>query len=79
MWLPDEKFFIKTHVAGSILTLVCGVSLIIICLFPALYPGIYKILVDDRISLVIPYLLFVALGESVFSIWYFLFRKVDGN
>ncbi len=77
MWLPDESFFIKSHVAGSILTLVCGVSLIVICLFPAFFPGIYKILVDDRISLVIPYLLFVALGESVFSIWYFLFRKGD--
>lgn len=77
MWLPNENFFIKTHVVGSIATLVCGVSIVIICLFPSLFPGIYRILIDDRIGIVIPYLLFIALGESVFSIWYFLFRKGD--
>jgi len=75
MWLPDEGFFIKTHIVGSIATLACGVSIILICLVPSFFPGIYRLLVDDRISIVIPYLLFIALGESIFSIWYFLFRK----
>jgi len=77
MWLPDESFFIKTHIIGSITTLACCVSIIFICLVPSFFPGIYKLLVDERISIVIPYLLFVALGESIFSIWYFLFRKED--
>ena len=75
MWLPNEKFFIKTHIAGSIATLICGVSIIVIALVPSLFPSIYNLLVDDRIGIVIPYLLFIALGESIFSIWYFLFRK----
>jgi len=77
MWLPDESFFIKTHIIGSITTLACCVSIIFICLVPSFFPGIYKLLVDERISIVVPYLLFVALGESIFSIWYFLFRKED--
>ena len=77
MWLPDESFFIKTHIIGSITTLACCVSIIFICLVPSFFPGIYKLLVDDRIGIILPYLLFVALGESVFSIWYFLFRKGD--
>jgi hypothetical protein len=75
MWLPDEKFFIKTHVAASIATLVCCVSIIVICLVPSFFPSVYRLLVDDRIGIVIPYLLFIALGESIFSIWYFLIRK----
>jgi hypothetical protein len=75
MWQPKESFFIKSHIAGSIATLVCGVSIILICLVPSFFPGIYRLLVDDRIGIVIPYLLFIALGESIFSIWYFLFRK----
>jgi len=77
MWLPDESFFIKTHIVGSVATLVCGVSIILICLVPSFFPGIYRILVDGRISIIVPYLLFIALGESIFSIWYFLFRKGD--
>lgn len=75
MWQPNESFFIKFHIVGSIGTLVCGVSIVLIALVPSFFPGIYKLLVDDRISIVIPYLLFLALGESIFSIWYFLFRK----
>lgn len=75
MWLPSENFFIKAHIAGSIATLACGVSIIIVCLVPSFLPGIYRLLVDDRVGIVIPYLLFIALGESIFSIWYFLFRK----
>ena len=75
MWQPDERFYIKSHVASSIATLVCGVAIIAICLVPSFLPGIYRLLVDDRVGIVIPYLLFIALGGSIFSIWYFLFRK----
>lgn len=75
MWPPSERFFIKCHIAGSAATLVCGLSVVFICLAPAYFPGVYRLLVDDRIGIVIPYLLFVVLGESVFSIWYFVFRK----
>ena len=75
MWQPTESFFTKFHIAGSIAMLVCGLSIIFICLVPTYFPGIYRLLVDDHISFVIPYLLFIALGESIFSIWYFLFRK----
>ncbi len=77
MWRPNESFFIKFHIAGSIATLVCGASIVFIVLVPSFFPGIYRLLVDDRIGIVIPYLLFIALAESVFSIWYFLFRKGD--
>ena len=77
MWHPNESFFIKSHIAGSIATLVCGACIVFIYLFPALFPGIYKFLVDDRIGIVIPYLLFIALGESIFSIWYFLIRNPE--
>lgn len=77
MWRPNESFFIKFHIAGSIATLVCGASIVSIVLVPSFFPGIYRLLVDDRIGIVIPYLLFIALAESVFSIWYFLFRKGD--
>jgi len=75
MWLPSERFFIKTHIIGSIATLVCGLSVVVIILFPSLFPGVHKLLVDVRIGTVLPYLLLIALGESMFSIWYFLFRK----
>ena len=75
MWQPNERFFIKFHIAGSIASLVCGATIFFICLAPALFPGIYRLLIDDRIGFVIPYLLFIAVGESVFSIWYFIFRK----
>lgn len=75
MWQPNENFFIKYHIAASIATLVCGLSIISICLDPSLFPAIYRLLVDDRVGIVVPYLLFIALGQSIFSIWYFLFRK----
>ena len=75
MWLPKENVLIKFHIAGSIATLASCMTIIFICLAPAVYPHIYRLLVDDRIGIVIPYLLFIALGESIFSIWYFLFRK----
>lgn len=75
MWRPNESFFIKYHIAGSMATLVCGLSVVFICLTPDSFPSIYRLLVDDRIGIVIPYLLFIALGESIFSLWYFLFRK----
>jgi hypothetical protein len=72
---PSERFFIKYHVAVSVATLVWGLIIVLICLMPAFSPAMHRILVDDRIALVIPYLLFIALGESMFSIWYFYFRK----
>jgi len=75
MWQPNESFLKKFHIAGSIATLVCGASIIFFSLVPSFLPGIYQLLVDDRISIVIPYLLFIALGEAIFSIWYFLIRK----
>ena len=75
MWRPTESFIIKYHIAGSIATLACCLGVVYICLAPARFPVAYKLLVDDRVGIVIPYLLFIALGESIFSIWYFLFRK----
>ena len=72
---PTESFFVKFHIAGSIATVVCSASMIFIALVPPLFPDIYKLLIDERISVVIPYLMFIALGEALFSIWYFLFRK----
>jgi len=77
-WTPTEKFFIKSHIAGSIATLVCAVTIVLIGLVPSLFPGIHRLLVDDRVGTVIPYLLLIALGNSLFSIWFFLFRK-DGK
>ena len=71
----NENFYIKFHIARSVAILVLGASVVFIVLVPTVLPGIYRLLVDDRIGIVIPYLLFIALGESVFSIWYFLFRK----
>jgi len=75
MWQPDERFYIKWHIASSIGTLLIGASIVAIALFPSFIPDIYRLLVDDRIGIIIPYLMFIALGGSIFSIWYFLFRK----
>jgi hypothetical protein len=75
MWHPNERFYIKSHIAGSIATFVFALSVVAIGLVPSFLPGIYKIIVDDRVGIIIPYLLFIALGGSAFSIWYFLFRK----
>ena len=77
MWVPNEKFFIRAHIVGSVATIACAVSIFFIGLVPSFIPDMYRLLVDDRIGIVIPYLLFIAVGESVFSIWYFLFRKKD--
>lgn len=75
MKLPGEKFYIKFHVARSVAILILGVGLAFIVIVPTAQPSLYRLLVDDRIAIVIPYLLFIALAESLFSIWYFLFRK----
>lgn len=75
MWKPDESFYVMAHVVSSIVTLLCCMSIIIICLVPSFFPGIFRLLVDHRITIVVPYLLFIALVGSIFSIWYFLFRK----
>jgi hypothetical protein len=74
MWQPSERLFVKYHVAGSIAMLMCGLTVVIICLAPAYFPDTYRFFADDRLGS-IPYLLFIALGESIFSIWYFIFRK----
>lgn len=75
MWKPDERFYVISHIISSVVTLICCVSIIVICLVPSFFPGVFRILVDDRITIVVPYLLFIALGGSIFSIWYFLFRN----
>jgi hypothetical protein len=75
MWKPNESFYVTSHVISSIATLVCCVIIIVICLDPSFFPGIFRLLVDERITVVVPYLLFIALGGSIFSIWYFLFRE----
>jgi hypothetical protein len=75
MWKPDEFFFIKSHIAGSVATLASCLIIIVICLIPSCSPGIYKLLVDERITIVVPYLLFLSLAGSLFSIWFFLFRN----
>jgi hypothetical protein len=75
MWHPNENFYIKSHVAGSIATLAGAACIAFIGLAPSFFPRIHQLLLDDRISTFVPYLLFLALGGSAFSIWYFLFRK----
>lgn len=75
MWHPNENFYRKSHVAGSFATLVCAVFIVFIGLVPSLFPDIYRMLLDDRVLFVLPYLLLLALGGSVFSIWYFWIRK----
>jgi hypothetical protein len=75
MWQPNERLLTKYHLAGSIATLVCGAGVFFICLAPAFFPDCYRFLVDERIALVIPYLMFIALAEAIFSIWYFLIRR----
>ncbi len=75
MWQPDESTLVKFHIAGSIATLVCCASILLISFLPQFSPEIYRLLADFRIISLLPYLLFIALGESLFSIWYFLFRN----
>jgi low affinity Fe/Cu permease len=75
MWKPDERFYVMSHVISSIVTFVSCVCIIIICLVPSFFPGIFRLLVDGRITIVVPYLLFIALAGSIYSIWYFLVRK----
>jgi len=75
MWKPGERFYVMSHVVSSIATLACCVSIIVICLVPSFFPGVFRILIDERITIVVPYLVFIALGGSIFSIWYFLGRK----
>ena len=75
MWHPNEKTCIRYHVAGSLATLVCGLSIMYICLDPSNSPDVYRLMINERIAVIIPYLLFIALAEAIFSIWYFLIRK----
>jgi hypothetical protein len=75
MWIPSEKNFIHFHIAGSLATIVSAAGIFLICLAPSVFPDIYRVLADDRVAFIIPYLLFIALAEALFSLWYFLFRK----
>lgn len=79
MWPPDERSCIKYHLIGSAVTLLSATLLTMICLFPSLVPEIYGLIIDARISYIIPYLLFIALGESLFSLWYFNDKKRRDN
>lgn len=75
MLLPRESLLLKFHLAGSIATLILGAVMVAAAFIPALFPDMHKLLLDERVITIIPYLLFIALGEALFSIWYFLFRK----
>lgn len=75
MWQPTESTCKKFHLAGSLATLAFGLCTISLCLFPDSFPAVYRILSDERAAASIPYLLFIALVESLFSLWYFVFRK----
>ena len=81
MWPLDERFYIKVHLIGSVATLLIAAMVTLICLFPAFLPDVYEIIIDARISYFIPYLIFIALGESIFSLWYFNGNKArdDGR
>lgn len=68
----DERFFTRWHVVASIATLIFALCLAAVSYFPSFIPGIHRLIIDDRITFVIPYLLFLALGSSLFSIWYFV-------
>lgn len=71
----DERYFTRWHIITSIATLVLALCLVAICFVPSLIPTIYRLLVDERITIAVPYLLFLALGSSLFSIWYFLVAR----
>lgn len=75
MWVPSEQLILKLHIAGSFATIICCVCIILAGLAPQLLPDVHRVLVDERVSFIIPYFLFLALGQSLFSIWYFLLRK----
>lgn len=70
-----ERLLRRCHVAGSLAALVFGITVMVVYLAPESVPGVYRVLADDRIAMVMPYLLFIILGEAAFSVWYFLFRK----
>jgi len=71
----DERFFTKWHVIASIATFIFALCLAAAGFFPAFLPGIHRLIVDDRITIAVPYLLYLALGSSLFSIWYFLVAR----
>lgn len=75
MWQPTERTCKKYHLAGSLATLVSGMCIMYICLVPERFPDVYLVLADARVAAIIPYLLLIALGESLFSLWFFIFRK----
>ena len=71
----DERFFTRWHIAASIATLIFGLCLAAVSIVPSLIPDLYRLIIDDRITIAVPYLLFIALGSSLFSIWYFLILR----
>ena len=73
--MQNKNFIVKTHIAGSATTLVFGVGFVVVCLVPSFIPEVHRVLVEDRMGIVLPYVLFIALGGSIFSIWHFLFHK----
>ena len=68
----DERYFTKWHIAASVATFILALCLAAVSIFPSLVPEMFNLIIDDRITFIIPYLLFIALGSSLFSIWYFL-------
>jgi hypothetical protein len=71
----DERFYTRWHVIASVATFIFALCLAAVVFFPAFLPGIHRLIIDDRITIAIPYLLFLALGSSLFSIWYFLVAR----
>jgi hypothetical protein len=71
MGFRNERFFIHLHIAASALTLLFCLLIATTCLVPSLIPPLYRMIADERISLVVPYLLLITLGQSLFSLWYF--------
>ena len=72
MRIRSESFFVKYHLFVSLATFLCGLCIAVICLVPSFIPDIHRLLLDERIRIAVPYLLFFALGGPLFSIWYFL-------
>jgi hypothetical protein len=60
------------HIVASFATFIFAVCLAVTAIVPSFLPGIYTLIIDDRITLAVPYLLLLALGGSLFSLWYFL-------
>lgn len=67
----DVRAAARWHGASSLGTLALALWLAAACLDPALVPDLYRIITDERITLAVPYLLVLALGSSLVSLWFF--------